>query len=302
MSHEDPGRPTTDDHSEDSPETESPYPWMRLDPDEDPAPPFRPWMIVVAGLSVVIFLVAVWYAWNEGQSVSEGPPPVVEADDTPAKTRPEEPGGMDVPHQDKTVFNAIEDDGNGDGATDEEELLPPPEEPVERPAEPSDAEADAGMDETSASQQADSETAGGDTEEESEETAAAPAATADGDGEAAPEPGAEDETAPADSEEAAPAETQAQTAEDEPAATATGGYVIQLAALGSRDAAEDAWARFLKAYPRLLGPLTLDVQPVEANGSTLYRVRAAGIADRARAEALCRDLEDQGQSCLVKER
>lgn len=305
MSNDDPGRPTPDEDRDDTPEAESPYPWMQLEPEEEPAPPFRPWMIAVAGLSVVIFVVAVWYAWNEGQSVGDGPPPVVEADDTPVKTPPEEPGGMDVPHQEKTVFNAIEDDG---GETDEEELLPPPEEPVERSAQPSEAEADADMAEATAPQEDDSESVSGEAQEPAAETGddaetPAPAASDTQDG---AENAQADTTSPTETEDTADtAETEVAQAEtdaaESPSPTA-GGYAIQLAAVGSRESAEQAWARFLKTYPRILGPLALDVQPVEAGGRTLYRVRGAGIADRAKAEALCEDLKDQGQSCLVKER
>lgn len=305
MSREDPGRRVPGEDPEDTPEEDSPYPWMRLE-EEDSAPPFRPWMIVVAGLSVAIFVVAVWYAWSEGQSTNDGPPPVVEAEDSPVKTPPEEPGGMDVPHQEKTVFNAIEDDG-GEKAESEEELLPPPEEPVDRPAEEKTADADqpAALEEKPAT-----DTAPDDTTTDGEEMAAAETDVgANAETETAADQAAQSEPAGAtgqeETEEPAPAESgQAESTQGESAQTeaaATGDYAVQLAAVGEREAAEGAWGRFVKDYPRLLGPLTRDIQPVEVNGRTLYRVLAAGIADRTAAEALCQDLKDQGQSCLVKE-
>ena len=123
----------SDDHQSRGPEDpgshDSPFPWMQGDLEEEITPPFRPWMIVVAAASMVIFIVAVWYAWSEGQNADSGPPPIIQADNSPVKMAPEEPGGMDVPHQESEVFDAIEDKPK----EPVEELLPPPEEPVKRP-------------------------------------------------------------------------------------------------------------------------------------------------------------------------
>src|SRR3546814_13659211 len=58
---------------------------------------------------------------------------MIKAEDAPIKHRPEEPGGMDVPHQDKLVFNRLPP---GQVENQVERLLPPPEEPVAQP-EPS---------------------------------------------------------------------------------------------------------------------------------------------------------------------
>jgi cell division septation protein DedD len=93
----------------------------------------------IALLAVVLFLGVVWYAYTWGsRGAATGDVPVVAAQDRPEKVEPEDPGGMDVPHQDKLVLN--QDGAGGDGQV--ERLLPPPEEPrpPERTQEPRQAE------------------------------------------------------------------------------------------------------------------------------------------------------------------
>jgi cell division septation protein DedD len=80
----------------------------------------------VALLAVAIFLGVVWYAYSWGTRTTDGGSvPVVEAPEGAEKVKPEDPGGMDVPHQDKLVMNERAE-GEGEKV---ERLLPPPEEP-----------------------------------------------------------------------------------------------------------------------------------------------------------------------------
>ena len=63
--------------------------------------------------------------------------PLMTADPTPYKERPEEPGGLEVPYQDIEVLEAMdEDDASGENF---EVLLPDPEEPM-APSEVAEAE------------------------------------------------------------------------------------------------------------------------------------------------------------------
>jgi cell division septation protein DedD len=249
---------------------DSPFPWMQGELEEEIAPPFRPWMIAVAVASMATVIIAIWYAWSAGQSDMDSPPPIIQADSSPVKVAPEEPGGMEVPHQENEVFSAIEDEPE----EPVEELLPPPEEPVDMPEVAEKAEP------------------------------AVPVVPEKVD--PAPKP------APAKAEAAKPVATAAVAAEPTPkpapaatttAATASGTYVIQLAALQSREAAADSWARLVKKYAKLLAPLTLDVEPVNVPGKgTFYRVRGAAFTTKAEAEQRCADLKAAGQACLVKSR
>lgn len=56
--------------------------------------------------------------------------PLLTADRRPTRQRPEDPGGMDVPHQDVTIFHDLE---GQDTDPVVERLLPPPEEPLPLP-------------------------------------------------------------------------------------------------------------------------------------------------------------------------
>src|SRR5690606_36884550 len=81
--------------------------------------------------AVVCFGAIVWYtySWGTGQVTSDEFP-VVRAEPMPEKVRPEQPGGLDVPHQGIAVLNNDGDQTPQVG----ERLLPRPEIPA--PPEP----------------------------------------------------------------------------------------------------------------------------------------------------------------------
>lgn len=88
-----------------------------------------------------------------------------------------------------------------------------------------------------------------------------------------------------------------------PAATAvakseTGGSVtLQLGAFSTREKAEAAWSKV--GGDGALSGLTRHIEPVERDGKTLYRLRAAGVASKAAATALCGRITGAGSACIV---
>lgn len=72
-----------------------------------------------------------WYLLGDRFKSAEtgGDVPIVRADITPIKVRPENPGGMDVPNRDKTIYEQLGPADAREGKV--ERLLPPPEEPKE---------------------------------------------------------------------------------------------------------------------------------------------------------------------------
>lgn len=87
--------------------------------------------VAVVGVAVVSFVGLAWYAYHAGsRSVKEEDLVLIEADKTPMKEKPEDPGGMKFPHQDKTIFDAIS--GNPSIAQQGERVMPAPEEPMNR--------------------------------------------------------------------------------------------------------------------------------------------------------------------------
>lgn len=80
---------------------------------------------VVAGLAG-----GAWYFVGSNET-SQDKVPVVRAEPTPMKEKPLDPGGMEIPNRDKTVYNRL----SGDNSEPKlERLLPRPEQPLEKPA------------------------------------------------------------------------------------------------------------------------------------------------------------------------
>jgi len=293
-------------------------------------------LLVLVAL-VVIAGGAAW-AWISSHRTPEGPVPVIAADATPEKVKPEDEGGMQVPNQNVEILN-------GQSTTAEQPaVLPPPEQPVApptnettdqanaapqapaitdapKPAEPAPTPAPATTDQ-SAAPSVDAPAIPSVAAPEPGQTASAPAPVV-----AAPQP-QQAEPAPAaptpapvttaekPAEPAAPApDTTAKAPEPTPAPkpatqtaavaaapsvapTAGGSARIQLAAVKSEALAKSEWAKLQKAHPSLLGALTLNVQTVDKNGAKLYRIQA-GPLTKAQAKDLCSKLKAEKQDCLV---
>ena len=109
---------------------------------ERPAPPppsdtsgrrSRTLPVVIALATVVVFAGSVRYAYYQGTRVahSSSALTLVKADPKPTKFRPDDPGGLQVPNQDKLVYQLLVANQPKNW---EEHLLPPPEAPVQRPS------------------------------------------------------------------------------------------------------------------------------------------------------------------------
>ncbi|MEZ5840164.1 MAG: SPOR domain-containing protein [Hyphomicrobiales bacterium] len=57
---------------------------------------------------------------------TDGPPPVIRADNEPTKVAPQDPGGTEIPHQNKLIYDRV----GGNAADPAEERIVPREEPV----------------------------------------------------------------------------------------------------------------------------------------------------------------------------
>jgi hypothetical protein len=75
---------------------------------------------------------------------------------------------------------------------------------------------------------------------------------------------------------------------------APSGPAIQLGAFSSQAAAQNAW-RAMSGRFRYLAPLTHSIQPVQAGGRTLYRLRASGPG----SADVCRRLQVAGETCAA---
>lgn len=120
----------------------------RLDPAAPPpgpppgwAPPAprravgRRWGVpaLVAWVTLSAFAGALWFAYEQGvRKGMETGFPVVRADGGPVKIRPDDPGGLEVPHQDKRIYERMA--GDETPVEDEARLRPETEQPVAREA------------------------------------------------------------------------------------------------------------------------------------------------------------------------
>jgi len=283
-------------------------------------------LLVLACLALVVPLAMDFLGGDDSGEV-----PVIQAEQQPDKVRPEEPGGLQVPHQDLQVLNQDAEEGATEPV---ERLLPPPEtpEPLAQAAEdiispgtapgalteaaPTEAPTSPTAEDTTASTVAPS------TGDLSPSEPAAPAEVPAAPAAATPVPAAPAPEAPAPVEAAtpepkaaeppspakpkAPAESQQAAlppaAEAAPAAAA-GGIYIQLGSLTNRDGVPKEWARLQKAFPDFLGDMELAVQTVTLEGrGTFHRIQAGPLPNRGTAEELCAFLKGAKQACIVIKR
>lgn len=192
--------------------------------------------------------------------------PVIHANKEPFKSRPANPGGMDVPDRDKLVYDRLSPKPPAEAP---ERLLPRPETPLPPPAAPAGAAPP-----SAAEPPANKDTAKQPAAPTVEEVTAAKVPPP------APEP---------------PARSIAASK-----VLMTGAYRVQLGAVRSHDAAETEWKRLLKRYPKLLDKLELVVTRADlGDKGVFYRLRAGPLSDQAAARKLCDDLSEKKVGCLV---
>lgn len=268
-------------------------------------------VIAAIGIAAVAFIGLVWFAYNQGvRNGAEEAAPVLRADNTPVKRKPDDPGGMEIPDRDKLVYDRI---APGQARQPVERLLPPPEKPVERPTPPPAGNVVAADDQdvSGSNDGTMAQPVRGAVDAAATEASKAPAPAvspppppaaepdpprAEAAALPAPEPPAPEPTA----EPAASGTAAAVPSASKPAAVPTApAWRIQLASLGSEARAREEWARMQKANADLLGALALQIEQAKLSKGTYYRIQAGPLADRAAAGTLCGKLKARKQDCLV---
>ena len=99
-----------------------------LDEAEPPKRRGRLLAAMIALFAIGGFGGVLWYAYSQGQRSADAVAPILKADGEPSRVKPDQPGGMIVPHQDKLVLNSMQQAARpGQQA---ERLLPPAEAPL----------------------------------------------------------------------------------------------------------------------------------------------------------------------------
>lgn len=85
-----------------------------------------PIRLLVAVAGVVLIAGLSWFAYKWAKSPSSDTPMLIHAEPGPHKVHPDHRGGLNIPYQDKLIYDRISDGNNAEPA---ERLLPPPETP-----------------------------------------------------------------------------------------------------------------------------------------------------------------------------
>lgn len=257
--------------------------------------------------------------------------PTIHRSQTAVKVKPDNPGGMEIPNQDKDVYNLVEKKEVDNTVV--ENLLPTPEEPKLPDIVPETVDVNADNIDELVDEVADntdvevpnkpedllSETAAGAVEDvkaaeekvKAEAKAAEEKAKAEADKTAAEAKAAEEKA----KAEAKAAEEKAKAAEEKAKAeakavetaaikTVAGGkWQVQFVASKNKDAVEKTWTNLTQKYS-LLKAYSHEVQTADLGAQgVVYKLRAGSFATREDAAKLCSELKAKGMNdCIVKER
>ncbi len=270
-------------------------------------------------IGVVIAVVVAFLTFGRFVSAyraSGGDAPLIKADRSPVKVRPATPGGMEVPNQDKLIYERLRESD----AARVEKLMPAPEKPalpedeedasdeiaqiiaLEEPQETpqslevasttlvgEDGERVEVMFRTISSEQAQNrvEQAKKTIEAQKAQAAAVLKSSAPAKQKPAPAKSApEKPAAKPEAKKAAPAET----------------FAVQLVSTKNRDASEKEWTRLSKKHADALKGLPHEISEIKTDKNTFYRLRTGVFDSRDKADAVCRKLKDKKQECLVVKR
>lgn len=226
----------------------------------------RSWIVgVIFGALVAAVAVGAIFIVQDAKNrqVANGAPPLIRADPTPVKQKPETPGGLQVPYQDKLVYERILTDAPPPKA---ERLLPRAEQPITKPRP-----------------------------KQKPEAAVKPRRAAG--------PVAKTPALPAQQQPTAKptANSKAPTAVVSPAqASWSDSFRIQLASYREVGLAKEAWGRLSTRHAPILDALEARVEKaVVAKKGTFYRLVAGPFRSATTAQDKCDRLKLQKQDCLV---
>jgi hypothetical protein len=246
--------------------------------------------LFVGGMAVIAMGVVGVFAYKAGERRgAESVAPTIVASSGPDKVRPDVPGGMEVPNQDKQIYERLVAQRNQPPPQRVERLLPPPEAPMTPPRPPIIEQ----IPRLNAPPPAPRI-------EEAPELMR-PRDTIDAPPLTPPQAALQEQTA-----KVASAPTPQEIAKATSAAPAagtpvpSGAYRVQIASLRSPEDAQATIAKVKKANGDLLGSLAFDVKRADlADKGIYYRVQVGPLADASAANALCDKLKDRKLGCVI---
>ncbi|URK18636.1 SPOR domain-containing protein [Thalassospira sp. GO-4] len=252
-----------------------------------------------------------WF-YHQGQPIQDdGKLPILLPDPSPIKIRPDDPGGMEVPHRNTTVYDQL-NDVDPDANVVLQELPDMPRAPEVIRSQPATGEtvevpvADNAQSETG--EGGDSPTVEGNAVSASNDAARpnnAPAAEPSVNAPEISEPELTDAqkaiaAATARETKAAPAKPASGDTPASANAVSTNDFRIQLASVRDENGAAAEWKRLSSKNKDLLGSLQMFVQRTDlGDKGVFYRLQAGPLADATAAEKLCGDLKQRNVGCLI---
>jgi len=240
--------------------------------------------------------------------------PVIRRPITPAKIQPNEPGGLEIPDQDKSVYNLVEKKETS--AAEIESLLPLPETPKMPEIAPEPEVATAPEIQQDDLTEAAEKPAVAASEEKLpvkklDELIEEVQTTEQQKIKIPPKP-AEIKVEPktVTAEPPAPVAKQEQPAPKaeatKPAAAPTkavpaGTWQIQLMASSNKGAIENSWKTLSGKFSALKN-LPHEIESVKSGSNTIYRLKAGAFENREAADKICTQIKKNGGSCLVKQK
>ena len=293
---------------------------------EEPRRSSKGLTLFIAMFALVAFGGIVWYAYDQGRKTgSEETAPLIRADTAPVRVRPEKPGGLDVPHQDKLIFEKLTD-----GAAREERpverLLPRPEQPAPAPvAAPTPAPVPApavippAKKTTTVAQRPAPKTPPKTGSRTAPKAPGAPRILlppAPAVGAAVIPRAAKPVVTPKPPVVNKKAVPQAPKPAPKPAVKAPakvtakasvqpvsgGRFRVQIAAFKDEAAARGAWRRVQSAHKSELGGLGLTIERINIAGKGIFHRVQGGPLDEASARRICGILDTRKQACIVVRR
>lgn len=269
---------------------------------------------------IVLAGVVAWFVLAPQYRQTHKDIPTIHRPQTAVKVKPENPGGMDIPNQDKDIYNLVEKKEVDNTVV--ENLLPTPEEPKLPDIVPEVTDVNANNIDEIVDEVADEKTV---TVEETlsnkpqdllEESEKATEQTVKKAEEKAQQTAEKVEKADTKAKETAKAAEEtiktaektaakvAEKTETKPATAANGKWQVQLVASGNKNAVEKVWSDSTAKYGAILKNLPHEIQSVDLGSKgTVYRLRAGSFAGKEDAQKVCNALKAKGMNdCIVKER
>ncbi len=263
------------------------------------------WLVpsLLALVTLSAFSVALWFSYQQGvRKGMQFTPPLIAADSSPVKELPEKPGGREIPHQDKKIYELMD----GGDMAEEEVLLRP------KPAHLGSKKQLLSASETESEElklTSPTKSQGSDVVDENK-----PPETRYSKAESNDKPS--DESTNSDDsmlnkqaaiEVEAKKDTKSKNSEGTLVKAEVGRnsnilekYRVQLGAFTSIEAAEIAWTRLKKEQDSLLRSLNHIVQQVDLGDKGIYyRLQAGPLDGPGAARAMCAKLQQQKLDCLA---